>query len=277
MAIMEKTGHSRRLVSCTMNYNRGNFYYRRVDNDGRRKPEKDDQPVLKKIRVVIADRGTYGYRRVTAWLRNRMGMIINKKKVYRIMKRFGLLLKRRGRSRRIHRGRISAERINQRWCSDISGIVSWNGERGRFGFIMDCCNREILAWRFQRHLQWVDMASMLDEAIDYRFGDCPVGAKGIELLHDNGPEYTANAFKDYVEKDLGMTDCWTPVQSPESNGMAESFIGTFKRDYVYENVLEDFKAVKEMIGEWIEDYNSVAPHSALGMISPREFINNVAA
>lgn len=74
-----------------------------------------------------------------------------------------------------------------------------------------------------------------------------------------------------------MIDCCTPVHSPESNGMAESFIGTFKRDYVYENILEDFETVKGLIGEWIEDYNIVAPHSALGMKSPREFLNNVAA
>jgi len=277
MGIVDKTGHSLRMVSQTLNYNRSNLYYQRKDTDGRRKPKKDDQLLLEKIKGVISERGTYGYRRVTAWLRNRMGLVVNKKKIYRIMKRFGLLLKRFHRSRRIHRGKVSAERINQRWCSDITGIVSWNGEKGRFAFILDCCNREILSWRFQRHLQWVDLASMLDDAIYHRFGDRPLEAKGIEFLHDNGPEYTAHAFKEYVEKDLGMIDCCTPVQSPESNGMAESFIGTFKRDYVYENVLEDFETVKRLIREWIEDYNRVAPHSALGMKSPREFINNAAA
>lgn len=277
MEVMVKTGASQRQVSRTLNYNRSNLHYQRKEADNRRKPEKDDQSLLEKIKGVISDRGTYGYRRVTAWLRNRLGIVVNKKKVYRVMKQFGLLLKRRHRSRRIHRGRIATEQINQRWCSDITGIVSWNGEKGRFAFILDCCNREILSWRFERHLQWVDLASMLDDAIDYRFDDRPMGAEGIELLHDNGSEYTAHAFKDYAEKELGMIDCCTPVQSPESNGMAESFIGTLKRDYVYENVLEDFETVKRLIREWIDDYNSVAPHSALGMKSPREFINNVAA
>ena len=275
--IADNSSQSLRLVCHTLRFNRGQIYYRNKEIDLRCTPRMDDEPVLEKIKEVIKDRATYGYRRVSAMLRKRIGMFINKKRVYRIMKRFGLLLKRKRRSRRIHWGRIATVQINKRWCTDITGIVSWNGEKGRFAFILDCCNREVLSWRFQRHLQWVDIALMLDEAIDNRLGDTPLAAKGIELLHDNGPEFTANAFKDYVEKDLGMIDCCTPVHSPESNGMAESFIGTFKRDYVYENILEDFETVKRMIPGWIDDYNCVAPHSALGMKSPREFLNIVAA
>ena len=277
MAIKERTGHSLRLVSGTMSFNRSNIYYNKKEPDRRTKPEDEDLPLLEKIKKVIAGRGTYGYRRVCTRLRKRFALKVNKNKVYRIMKRFGLLIKRFRKSRRIHRGRIAVQRSDQRWCSDITGIVSWNGERGRFAFILDCCDREVLAWRFERRLQWVDLAGMLDEAIEYRLGDRPLAAARIEFLHDNGPEYIAYDFKNYIEKDLGLIDCCTPIQSPQSNGMAEAFIGTLKRDYVYENELEDFKTVRKMIPAWIEDYNSVAPHSALGMMAPREFINNKAA
>ena len=275
--ISEKTGHSLRLISEVFGINRSNLYYRKRAVDGRLRPELDDKSLLRRIKRIIRRRGSYGYRRVCAWLRRRVSLLVNHKKVYRVMKRFGLLLKRQQRTRWIHRGRVAVDQSNRRWCSDITGIVSWNGQKGRFAFILDCCDREVLAWRFQTHIQWVDIGSMLDEAIAYRFGDNLETAGGLEFLHDNGPEYIATALKQYVEDDLKMIDCCTPYQSPQSNGMAEAFINTLKRDYVYQNVLEDFESVKKMISEWIEDYNSVAPHSALNMMSPRQFINNRAA
>jgi len=70
-----------------------------------------------------------------------------------------------------------------------------------------------------------------------------------------------------------VKDCRTPTYSPQSNGMCEAFNGTFKRDYVYENCLEDFETVEKQIEQWIEEYNNFAPHSALKMMTPEEFFN----
>ena len=70
---------------------------------------------------------------------------------------------------------------------------------------------------------------------------------------------------------MGLIVCTTPVQSPESNGMAEGFIKTFKRDYVHVNRLENARMVLEQLPGWFEDYNGIAPHKALKMRSPREY------
>ena len=59
-----------------------------------------------------------------------------------------------------------------------------------------------------------------------------------------------------------------PAYSPESNGLAEAFVGTFKRDYVDGAELRDAESVLAQLGGWIDDYNTQAPHSALGMRSP---------
>src|SRR6185437_8519507 len=59
---------------------------------------------------------------------------------------------------------------------------------------------------------------------------------------------------------------------PESNGMAEAFVKTFKRDYVRINSLPDARTVLSRIDHWMEDYNSEHPHSRLGYRSPREYI-----
>ena len=71
---------------------------------------------------------------------------------------------------------------------------------------------------------------------------------------------------------LGLVPCFTPVRSPESNGMAESFVKTFKRDYVYVHDRPDAKTVLTQLSNWFDDYNEYHPHKGLRMKSPREFI-----
>jgi len=58
---------------------------------------------------------------------------------------------------------------------------------------------------------------------------------------------------------MGFVVCNTPIRSPESNGIAESFFKSFKRDYVYQNLCESFDDIAGKIGGWIEDYNTQAP------------------
>jgi transposase InsO family protein len=63
----------------------------------------------------------------------------------------------------------------------------------------------------------------------------------------------------------------TPAYSPQSNGMAEAFVKTLKRDYVDGADLSTAAAVLEQLPRWVADYNGVAPHSALGYRTPREY------
>jgi len=71
---------------------------------------------------------------------------------------------------------------------------------------------------------------------------------------------------------LNLVACFTPVRSPESNGVCEAFVKTFKRDYVRVNPRPDAISVLQRVAEWFEDYNTAHPHSGLRMRLPREFI-----
>jgi putative transposase len=93
----------------------------------------------------------------------------------------------------------------------------------------------------------------------------------VEWLTDNGNAYTARETIAF-DPVLGLVPCFTPVRSPESNGMSESFVKTFKRDYVYVNDRPDARTVLAQLGVWFEDHNEAHPHQGLRMQSPREFI-----
>jgi putative transposase len=92
----------------------------------------------------------------------------------------------------------------------------------------------------------------------------------IQWLSDNGPAYTAYETQSFARL-IGLEPRTTPYYSPESNGMAESFIKTFKRDYVALHNLESAERVMEQLPSWFEDYNEYHPHKGLKMRSPREY------
>ncbi len=171
---------------------------------------------------------------------------------------------------RRHEGKVEVAVPNQRWSSDITGIRAWDGQKGRLAVMIDCADRMVLSWRFAKRITAEDLAEIVREAIFRRFGAARHFAQGIELLSDNGPEYTSGRFEPFVRA-MGLVPCHTPRRSPQSKGLVEAFFGSFKRDYVYQACLESLEEVKRQLPEWIEHYNHKAPHSALGMRPPAEF------
>ncbi|MBI0001868.1 transposase [Bartonella sp. W8122] len=70
---------------------------------------------------------------------------------------------------------------------------------------------------------------------------------------------------------LNLKPCFTPVKSPQSNGISEAFVKTLKRDYIKISNFPDSKSALRQINGWIKDYNVIHPHSALNINSPRMF------
>lgn len=198
---------------------------------------------------------------------------LNPKRAYRVMRAAGLLLPRfSGGPRRVHEGKVITPRSDMRWCSDSFEIRCWSGERVHVAFSLDCCDREVLGWVARpAHLVSEDIQDLMAESLERRFGPgCLRAHAPLEWLTDNGPPYTAHATRAFG-REAGLTVCTTPAYSPESNGMAEAFVKTFKRDYVYLAELHDAESVIRALAAWFDDYNEHHPHSGLGMRSPREF------
>jgi transposase InsO family protein len=238
----------------------------------------EDAVLLPIIRIFVDERPTYGYRRITALVNRELEkhsqVPVNRKRVHRIMQRHALLLERHTgrREGRIHDGKVMVMRSNLRWCSDSLEFSCWNGEVIRMAFIIDAFDREIIAWAAvsAAGISGSDVRDMMLEAVEKRFGTTRA-SHPVEHLSDNGSPYTAKETRDFAVA-LNLLPCFTPVRSPESNGMAEAFVKTFKRDYVRVNPLPDAITVLRQIAGWIGDYNEIHPHSGLKMRSPREFI-----
>ena len=163
-------------------------------------------------------------------------------------------------------------RSNLRWCSDGLEFTCWNGEVIRVAFAIDAHDREIIAWTAVAGagIDGSMVRDMMLQAVEKRFGALRAPYP-IEWLADNGSCYTAKDTRDFAAA-LNMKACFTPVASPESNGMSEAFVKTLKRDYVRITPLPDAQTALGLIDGWFEDYNEIHPHSGLKMRSPREFI-----
>ncbi len=237
-----------------------------------------DAELLPLIRRHVEERPTYGYRRVAALVNRELARanrpLVNRKRIYRIMQQHGLLLEACSGNRpgRVHDGKIMVMASNLRWCSDCLEFTCWNGDVVRLGFIIDAFDREIVAFvaASGAGISGSDVRDMMLQAVEKRFGVMRAPHR-IEHLSDNGSAYTAKDTRSFAAA-LNLVPCFTPVASPESNGMSESFVKTFKRDYVRVNPLPDAEAALRQIAGWIDDYNEIHPHSALKMRSPREFI-----
>jgi putative transposase len=267
-------------VCATLQVARSNIAEQAAGRPAKRRgrPPQSDEDLVAAIKVIIGTLPTYGYRRVHALLerqaRERGQPPPNHKRVYRVMKAHGLLLQRHagGAEARRHDGRVAVKRSNLRWCSDGFEIGCDNGEKVRVAFALDCCDREVLGHvATTEGIKGEDVQDLMIAAVEYRFGPVNRLPQTIEWLSDNGSGYIAHNTK-RLAREMGLEPRTTPVQSPQSNGMAEAFVHTIKRDYVRVSPIPDARTVLESLPLWFEHYNSLHPHKALGYLSPREFI-----
>ena len=107
---------------------------------------------------------------------------------------------------------------------------------------------------------------MMIECVERRF-QAPRTPYRVQWLTDNGSIYAAAKTVD-IALALGLDPCFTPVESPESNGMAEAFGKTFKRDYVRVNPIPNAASTLAAIEEWMDDYNELHPHSRSATAHP---------
>jgi putative transposase len=158
----------------------------------------EDAELLGPLRMLVDERPTYGYRRITA-LMNRERLKnslprLNHKRIYRLMKQNGLLLQRHtGKPPgRAHDGQIITIRPNLRWTSDGLEISCWNGEVVRAAFVLDTCDREAIAWCADTGgISGEMIRDLMVQSAERRLGEHAI-PHPIQWLSDNGSCYRAH-------------------------------------------------------------------------------------
>jgi transposase InsO family protein len=227
---------------------------------------KDDEERLTEEIVDIAGRfGRYGYRTVTGLLRL-SGWPVNKKRVERIWKQEGLKVPRKQAKRGrlwLNDGscvRLRPQRKDHVWSYDFVHDRTHNGRPLKILTVIDEYTRECLSLRVERSLT----SEQLLETLAYLFIFRGVPA---HIRSDNGPEFTALAVREWLEK-VGVKTLFITPGSPWENGYNESFNGTLRDQLLDGEIFYTLQEAKVLLERWRCHYNQVRPHSSLGYKPP---------
>jgi transposase InsO family protein len=225
----------------------------------------DEDRLTARIVALAGEYGRYGYRRVTALLQ-REGWRVNHKRVERIWRREGLKVPRR----QPKRGRIwlndgscirrRPEYANHVWSYDFVADRTHDGRPIRMLTVIDEYTRESLAIEVQRRLRSQDVLDVLRDLFVER---------GVPeyIRSDNGPEFTAKAVRDWLEK-VGVGTLFIEPGSPWENGYNESFNGKLRDELLAREIFYTIREAQVLVQGWRGEYNHVRPHSSLGYRPP---------
>jgi transposase InsO family protein len=242
-----------------------------------RAPTQEDMNVRSTIQAIAVEhRRRYGYRRVTAELRRR-GMLVNHKRVSRIMREDNLLAV-QPRAFVVTTDaahdfevflnlakRMKVTGINQLWVADIT-YIRLQREFVYLAVILDAFSRKVVGWALDRSLATRLALSALEQALAAR--QPPPG-----LVHhsDRGVQYASGEYVKLLQQ-YHMIPSMSRPANPYDNASCESFLKTLKREEIYANDYRNLEHLAANIETFIEEYyNQCRLHSALGYRPPAEF------
>ena len=254
-------------------------------------PVEEDMAVRSAVQQIFLEhRRRYGSRRIARTLR-REGMVVNRKRVSRIMREDHLLaiqpksfVVTTDSDHELEvslniASRMKLTGVNQLWVADITYIrlknqlwvadITYIRLKAEFVYLavmLDAYSRKVVGWALERTLATRLPLAALEQAIAER--QPPPG-----LVHhsDRGVQYASGDYVRMLSKHQIIPSMSRPA-NPYDNASCESFIKTLKREEIYANPYRDLEHLRANIEEFIERYyNRCRLHSALGYRSPEEF------
>ena len=229
------------------------------------KPRNDEALLTEAITRLALQYGRYGYRRITALLRND-GWQVNHKRVERIWRREGLKVPQKQPKRRrlwLNDGSCIRKRpqySNHVWAYDFVMDRTHDGKRFRMLTVIDEYSRECLSIKVARKLNSTDV---IDTLLDLFI------MKGVPdyIRSDNGSEFTAKLVRKWLAK-LKVNTLYIEPGSPWENGYNESFNGKLRDELLNGEIFYTLKEAQILIEQWREEYNNIRPHSSLSYQPP---------
>jgi putative transposase len=247
-----------------------------------RAPTEEDMEVRSEIQKIFAEhKRRYGYRRVNAELRRR-GMVVNHKRVARLMREDNLLAVQprafvvttdSDHDLEVYlnlASRMKLTGVNQLWLADIT-YIRLKQEWVYLAVVLDAFSRKVVGWELDRNLTARLPIAALEKAIADR-----QPPPGVVHHSDRGVQYASGDYVGLLRKHSMIPSMSRPA-NPYDNASCESFMKTLKREEIYVNEYREMEHLRENIAAFIDSYyNRVRLHSALGYKPPEEFEQSVA-
>jgi len=229
------------------------------------KPDKDGE-LRKRLRELAEQRRRSGCRMFHA-IAQREGLVINHKRTERIYKEEGLSLAIRRRKKRASHARVAiprAKKRNELWGLDFLHDSLGNGGKIRILPIIDTFTKECHRIEVDRSLGGRRVIALLSEA-------SLMQGLPENIVVDNGPEFISNAMDEWAYNRKVKLHFIRPGK-PVDNAFMESFNARLRDECLNVNWFRSIEHARKVIEEWRIDYNENRPHSTLGFLTPKEFV-----
>lgn len=203
-----------------------------------------------------------GYRRLTFMMLDADIVACSPASVYRILKHAGLLAGQTPKPTKKGTGFVQPLQPHEHWHVDVSHL----NIAGTFYFlcsILDGCSRYLVHFEIREKMEEIDVETILQRAREKFPGERP------RLITDNGPQFIAKDFKEFIRQ-AGMTHVRTSPYYPQSNGKMERWYKTLKGDCIRVRVPLSLDEARRIVADYVEHYNYVRLHSAIGYIIPKD-------
>jgi transposase InsO family protein len=216
------------------------------------------------IRFCI-DNPLEGYRRLTFMMLDRDVVAVSPVTTWRVLSKAGLLIKWNKKKSKKGTGFVQPLLPHEHWHVDISYI----NIHGTFYYLcsfLDGCSRYIVHWEIREQMTEKDVEIILQRAKE-KFPDARP-----RIISDNGPQFIARDFKEFI-RISGMTHVRTSPFYPQSNGKLERFHQTIKDECIRPGVPLSLDEARRIVEKYIEHYNTIRLHSAIGYVTPADKMN----
>jgi len=248
--------------SCQLvSISRSSYHYRAV--------KSSDAVLRKRLRSLAGYYPRYGYLLLHSLLKEE-GLVVNKKRTYRIYVEERLQVRRRQRKKlyRSQRTLTIPDKVNQRWSMDFVSDQLSNSRRFRILNVIDNCSRELVGQLVAVSIGGRQVASFLEQLITER-------EPPKEIVCDNGPEFTGKALF-FWSQDSGVKLHFIQPGKPTQNAFIESLNGKFRDSCLNLHWFRSLKEACHIIEQWRHHYNLERPHSSLNYLTPVAFAEKMA-
>jgi len=269
---LKQSGYTITDACQTLGFSRSGYYASQTLKQVPGEKGIKDMALFEKIQAIKTEHPYWGYRRIRAWLLHREKVLVNEKKVRRIMKYQGLMVQQtvHKAKRTPPKSKPKAVRPGEFWGIDMTKFIV-NGLGWVYLVIaLDWYSKKVVGWDISLRSKTTDWQRALAMAVNREFPD-GVRGKGLRLISDNGSQPTSVSFMGETAH-LEIEQIFTSYNNPKGNADTERMIRTIKEEVIWLNEFETFEQAREKISDWLEtSYNKLYVHSSLGYLSPVEF------